>query len=473
MKHNMLLMTLLACGSLTCAPTLAKNGRQHHPHLPQPVSDADFREHSPEKVELGRKLMFDKILSGNRNISCATCHHSLTDTGDGLSLPVGEGGRGLGVTRDTGSNSDAIYERVPRNAPPVFNLGAHEFTVLFHDGRVEVDPASPSGCMTPAGDALPRTLENILACQAMFPVTSPAEMAGQVDDSGIPENEIAAAAAAGILAGPGGVWDLLAQRLQAIPEYVTLFQAAFPDDVLVKENITYAHAANAIAAFEGTNWRADNSPFDRYLRGDRKAMSRDAVAGMKLFYQGKGRGAACADCHSGKFQTDHSFHAIAMPQIGPGKGDGDSPATMGHEDYGREQATGYSADRYTFRTPTLRNVALTAPYGHSGCYNSLRAVVEHHIDAVIDPVNTLESYEQGQAVLPSRPDLDDLDFMVMNDHDSMEAIAEAAYDMPMMNYSDNDIDRIIDFLHALTDPASIDLRNDTPASVPSGLTLAE
>ena len=99
--------------------------------------------------------------------------------------------------------------------------------------------------------------------------------------------------------------------------------------------------------------------------------------------------------------------------------------------------------------------------------------MEHHIDAVIDAVNTLESYEPGQAVLPSRPDLDDLDFMVMNDDDSMEAIAEAAYDMPMMNYSDEDVDRIIDFLHALTDPASIDLRNDTPASVPSGLTLAE
>ena len=469
MKHNMLLITLLACGSLTCAPTLAKNGRQNHPHLPQPVTDADYREHSAEKVELGRKLMFDKILSGNRNISCATCHHSLTDTGDGLSLPVGEGGRGLGVTRDTGSDSDAIHERVPRNAPPVFNLGAHEFTVLFHDGRVEVDPSSPSGCMTPAGDALPNTLENVLACQAMFPVTSPAEMAGQVDEHGIAENEIAAAAATGNLAGPGGVWDLLAQRLQAIPEYVTLFQAAFPDDVLVKEDITYAHAANAIAAFEGTNWRADNSPFDRYLRGDRKAMSKDAVAGMKLFYQGKERGAACADCHSGKFQTDHSFHAIAMPQIGPGKGDG----FMGQEDYGREPVSLDPADRYAFRTPTLRNVALTAPYGHSGCYDNLRAVVEHHIDAVIDAVNTLESYEPGQAVLPSRPDLDAIDFMVMNDEDSMDAIAAAAYDMPMMNYSDEDVDRIIDFLHALTDPASIDLRNDTPASVPSGLTLAE
>jgi cytochrome c peroxidase len=76
-------------------------------------------------------------------------------------------------------------------------------------------------------------------------------------------------------------------------------------------------------------------------------------------------------------------------------------------------------------------------------------------------------------VLPSRIDLDEIDFIVMNDEDSVNAIAAAAYELPAMNYSDQDVDRIIDFLHALTDPASIDLRNDMPESVPSGLTLAE
>lgn len=114
---------------------------------------------------------------------------------------------------------------------------------------------------------MPDTLENILACQAMFPVTSPTEMAGQVDENGLAENEIADAADSGELVT---VWERLARRLRTIPEYVTLFKAAFPDDVLGSEDITYAHAANAIAAFEGTNWRADNSPFDRYLRGDKK-----------------------------------------------------------------------------------------------------------------------------------------------------------------------------------------------------------
>ena len=117
----------------------------------------------------------------------------MADTGDGLSLPVGEGALGLGVTRDTGSGDDAVPERVPRNAPPLFNLGAREFTTLFHDGRVEVDPDHGTGFNTPAGDDLPTGLDNVLATQAMFPVTSGTEMAGQVDGSGTPENEIAAA----------------------------------------------------------------------------------------------------------------------------------------------------------------------------------------------------------------------------------------------------------------------------------------
>ncbi len=426
--------------------------------LPSAVTNSDFRTHSSARVELGRNLMFDKILSGNQNISCATCHHSLTDTGDGLSLPVGEGGQGLGITRNTGEKKQAVHERVPRNAPPVFNLGAHEFTVLFHDGRVTANPGFPSGCETPAGHNLPANLDSVLACQAMFPVTSATEMAGQGS-----ENSIAKAATEGNLAGPGGVWEQLAQRLQGIPGYVDMFIAAFPD-VSTGEDITYAHAANAIAAFEETFWRADDSPFDRYLRGDINAMSPNAVQGMLLFYNGDSNGNACADCHSGKFQTDHSFHAIAMPQIGAGRGSNSPGKAGGHEDFGREQKTGNAADTLKFRTPNLRNVALTAPYGHAGAYNSLRAVVEHHLN----PVNALMNYDQSQAVLPSRADLDTLDFITMNDPDRVGYIA-LHNELPGLAYSAADVDRILDFLHALTDPSTIDLRRDVPVTVPSGL----
>ena len=427
-----------------------------------PLTDADFHDNGApraSKVELGRLLMFDKILSGNHTISCATCHHPFAGTGDGLSLPIGEGGRGLGVTRDTGSGPDAVHERVPRNAPHVWNEGAKQFTVMFHDGRVSVDPSEPSGFKTPAGNDLPLNLENILAAQAMFPVTSGTEMAGQLG-----ENPIADAAAVGNLAGPGGVWEQLADRLRAIPEYVALFVEAF-NDIADASDITFAHAANAISAFERVFWRADNSPFDRFLRGERTAMSGNAIRGMVLFYDSQGEGKSCGDCHSGVLQTDHGFHAIGMPQVGAGKGDGFD----GHDDFGLGRETGAIADRYRFRTPSLRNVALNAPYGHSGAYNTLRAVVEHHIDTV----NAVTHYDQSQAKLPSRPDLDALDFIVMNDPARVAEIAAHSELKEPLAYSAREIDLLVEFLNALTDPDSVDKRDDVPTRVPSGLPVAD
>jgi cytochrome c peroxidase len=435
--------------------------------LPSPVTDDDYYyDGNPDPalvealVELGKNLFFDKLLSGNLNISCSTCHHVLADTGDWLPLPVGEGGRGLGVARDTGSGDDAIHERVPRNAQPIFNLGRKDFNFSFHDGRVEICPEEePSGFCSPAGEDLPSGLDNILAAQAMFPVTSPTEMAGQEG-----ENDQADAVVGGDLPL---VWETIAQKLRDEENYLPLFQAAFPDGpdaVETADDITYVHAANAIAAFETVNWRFDNSPFDRYLRGDKAAMSPSAKRGLRIFY---GRG-GCSSCHTGKFQTDQGFHAIAMPQIGPGKGDNLPGYTDGHDDFGRERVTGIFTDRFRFRTPTLRNVALTFPYGHSGAYSTLEAVVRHHLD----PVNSLNNYDQSQVVLPSRPDLDAQDFVVMDDLARVEAIA-AANELAPVDLDEKQIADLIEFLHALTDPAAIDLRKDMPASVPSGLSLAD
>jgi len=443
---------------------------------PMPVSDADFFDNGnppAAKVELGKNLFWDKILSGNLNISCATCHHALTGTGDGLALPIGEGGVGLGIARGNGAGLDPdfkdgpVEERVPRNAPFVYNLGAHEFTNMFHDGRLFEDPNNDSGeavngFRTPAGAQFPPGIDNALSAQAMFPVQSNAEMAGGAD-----ENAQGAAAAAGNLAGSGGVWEILADKLRAIPEYVALFQAAYPDQVTDAADITYVMAANAIGAYEATAFRADNSPFDRYLRGNKKAMSKDAQNGMELFY-GK---AGCSDCHSGPFQTDLDFHAIAMPQVGPGKNQGPS----GHEDWGRIAVTGDSADMFRFRTPSLRNVALTAPYGHAGAYDSLRAVVEHHLD----PVAGLYAYaddvanDEAQAVLPEVGSAGDHDFDVMSDPSLVDAIA-FANELDPVDLSEKQVDQLMAFLHALTDVNSLDVRALVPwQGVPSGLPLAD
>jgi enediyne biosynthesis protein E4 len=120
---------------------------------------------SPELVKLGEALFWDPELSGNRDTSCATCHHSDLATGDGISVSIGTSGFGLGETRQRGT----ARELVPRNATPLFNLGYEEWSVIFWDGRVSRGPEP--GFHTPASDRLPGGLDSVLAAQAMFPVT--------------------------------------------------------------------------------------------------------------------------------------------------------------------------------------------------------------------------------------------------------------------------------------------------------------
>ena len=450
-KASMRRLGGLAVAVLLLAPTVALSGE-----LPAPTTDNDFYQNGnfdPVVEELGRLLFFDKVLSGNKNISCATCHHPLTGTSDDLSLPIGEGGQGLGVDRNTGKRANKVHERVPRNAPHIFNLGAKEFKRMFHDGRVTKDKTQPSGFLSPAGDALPDGLDNPLSVQAMFPVTSGAEMAGQAG-----ENAVADAAAAGDLEL---IWALLADRLRDIPGYVDMFVEAFPE-INSAADIEYKHAANAIAVFEAASWRFDDSPFDRYLRGEKKAMSRQAKRGMKLFYGSWG----CDDCHSGVFQTDQRFHSIGMPQVGPGKGDGPD----GREDFGRARETGRNGDMFKFRTPTLRNVTESAPFGHAGAYNDLGAVILHHLDVPA----AMSVWDPSQLVLPSRPDLDAIDTIVQSDPVRVQAIVDSNEIEPMsVKGLDKKLQRMIAFMAALTDPAAEDMTADIPDSVPSGLPVAD
>jgi len=422
--------------------------------LPLPISDSDFYDNgTPDaaKIDLGRMLFFDKELSGNRNISCATCHHPLAGTGDLLSLSIGEGGSGLGPERNTGLGNEAVLERVPRNAPDIFNRGAREFTSLFHDGRVEVSEDHHQGIRSPAGTLLPPGLDNVLAAQAMFPVTSATEMAGQ---SG--ENSVADLVAKNDFIG---VWNALSLRLQSIPEYVNLFILVF-DDIQTSNDIKFVHAANAIAAFEAASWRFDNAPFDKFLRGEPAALSAIQKKGMILFY-GK---AKCASCHSGPFLTDHAFHAVGIPQIGPGKGDGFS----GYEDFGRERVSNNPEDRYLFRTPSLRNVTLTGPWGHDGAFRDLKQMVLHKLN----PRESLLSYSKDQAVLPSRSDLDETDFKVMDNPDLISNLLNSN-ELETIDLTNLEIEQLIAFLHSLTDPRALNITRDIPVRLPSVRSILE
>ena len=491
---NSIMILLTLCTAAT-GSILTLNTTDTKPEfLPEPITNKDFYQDgapSTEKVELGRMLFFDKVLSGNRNISCATCHHPQHGSSDGLALPFGEGALGLGPDRRTGEGTaQAVHSRVPRNSPGLFNVGAQEFTRLFHDGRVETDPAGnyEGGFISPAKWRLPKGLDNPLAAQAMFPPTSDVEMAGQKG-----ENPVADASSMNNAAGPGGVWELLAKRLQDIPEYVELFKAAYPESITQSADITFVDAANAIAAFEAVAFRTDNSPFDQVLEGNSKAISDKAREGMNLFY-GK---ANCASCHSGKFQTDHDFHAIAMPQIGPGKNHGNNGnywRASGYqgfvEDFGRGRVTFNPKDNYKFRTPSLRNVAETGPWGHAGAYDTLEAVIRHHLN----PVESLEQYRPSEAVLPPLESVVETtakgaelkqefvegsrlvgyqmrDTWVQNDPELRAKIAEAN-ELPKITLTDAEVECLVEFLNTLTGTSNESLLQ-VPTSVPSGLTVID
>jgi cytochrome c peroxidase len=190
-----------------------------------------------EKVKIGRLLFHDKILSANRNIACATCHsHDLGGT-DGLSLGIGEGGSGIGLSRTAGIGVDRIKKRIPRNSLALWNLGFKEITTLLHDGRVTKSNMFGNNFNTPAQEALPKGLDNIVAVQALFPMTRQFEMAGNPG-----ENEII-----GLVSKVGkdsmridAVWPVISNRIRAIPEYVELFKNAFEDvDSSLDINITH------------------------------------------------------------------------------------------------------------------------------------------------------------------------------------------------------------------------------------------
>ena len=192
-----------------------------------------------------------------------------------------------------------------RQAPTVLNTGYQTFQ--FWDGR--------------AG-----SLEE----QALGPIQNPIEMAETLPN--------------------------VVKKLSAVPEYKKRFKE------VLGTGVSAEGIARTIAAFERTVV-STNSPYDKYLAGDKAAMSEAAVRGLALF-TGKAR---CALCHNGPNFTDNRFHNIGVPQVGPLK-----------DDAGRYAVTKQAQDRRAFKTSTLRSVALTAPYMHDGAFKTLEEVIEFY-----------------------------------------------------------------------------------------------
>ena len=327
--------------------------------------------------QLGKKLFFSKSLSGDLDTACASCHHPALGGGDGLSLPVGTGAVNPDVVGLGRARSDGL-PNVGRHSQSVFNIGLFD-AGLFFDSRIESIGkeigmnGAGSGIRTPdtalnaedplAGDTLP-------AAQARFPVTVESEMLGTFMP-GADGDAIRDRLAARIGDYGAGAGELANNNWLA--EFQTAFVSAEPADQL----ITFENIALAIAEYQrsmvfiDTSWKA-------YVEGDDTAISEDAKNGALLFF-GDGNapddGVACVQCHSGDFFTDEKHHTTAFPQIGPGKGDG----AQGDNDFGREQQTSLATERLRFRTATLLNLEVTAPYTHSGVYETLEDANGHYI----------------------------------------------------------------------------------------------
>ena len=275
-------------------------------------------------ISLGRKLFFDRRMSFNQTLSCAMCHvPSQAFASTASRTAVGMEGKGL-----------------LRNAPTLLNVGW--LPRLFHDGR-----------------------ENSLATQVWLPLLNPIEMANPSV-------------------------GYLVDKIAALPDYTGLFEAAFG-----AHGPTMSQIGEALQAFE-RSLVAAGSPFDRWRYGNVSiAITPEQKAGFDIF-DGKG---GCSSCHLiGKHDslfTDNLYHATGVAQyrasdqnqyfaksVTPGSNLASielaSFQSVNAVDLGRFEISMDPADRFAFRTASLRNVERTAPYMHDGSLPSLEAVVEFY-----------------------------------------------------------------------------------------------
>ena len=174
----------------------------------------------------------------------------------------------------------------------------------------------------------------------------------------------------------------LVEKLSGIPYYRRAFKKVFDGDV------TMENLAKAISAFERTIV-SKPGPVDRFLKGDKNALTASQKRGMAIFEDK----ANCIACHHGPLLTDHGFHVIGVPEIEPLKTETDRIATRHFfakvnkypnprkvdADYGREFITKSRSDRGKFKTPSLRELRWTAPYMHNGAFETLEDVVEFYM----------------------------------------------------------------------------------------------
>ena len=285
--------------------------------VPHPVVPAN-NPMTREKVELGRRLFYDPRLSADRTMSCASCHHQEKAFSDGRA-------RAVGVTGETGA----------RGAMGLANV-AYLPVLTWQNPQLES-----------------------LEVQALIPIFGehPVEM------------------------GMAGREKELFERLQSEPVYLRLFERAFPEEARRGLGALYSLATvtRALAAFQRTLLSFD-SPYDRYRYGGQtSALDEKAKRGEELFF---GEKLECYHCHGGFNFTDNIQHSrLPLPERGfhnTGLYNEDGKGAYPAASPGIVEFTGENRDKGKFRTPSLRNVAVTAPYMHDGSVATLPEVLRNH-----------------------------------------------------------------------------------------------
>jgi len=399
---------------------------------------------SPEMFELGEALFYDKILSGTRDVACATCHAPQHASADGRALNIGIHGTGLGPARTGGMVGG-------RHSQPLFNLHLLPGNLTI-DGKVELI----DGLVSPLGlgtGFIPFPVQQLLGfdvvnTQAILPIATGQEMLGFPDPTD--NNEVGDCTPFDL----GCIWGAYMARILAVPEYVALFAAAFPNTPPAQFNITQVGVA--IGSYEYAAFAFDDSPWDRFVAGDDDAISKSAMRGALTFFDpNKGN---CVSCHSGNNFTDLKFHKTLTPMFGPGGTvpAGDGPG--GLDDFGRMRNSHNAADKYAWRTPPLRGIELTAPYGRLGQYTELEDQILHYID----PTQALLDYDITQLETP------ELHSTLLDTTQAILANGVAPL-MSTVHITPADVPDLIAFLYSLTDDAERDMNHLVPATVPSGL----
>ncbi|CAG5073004.1 Cytochrome c551 peroxidase [Dyadobacter sp. CECT 9623] len=388
-RFSLLLLLVLASLGWACGNNQESSKPKRKPKiesladlgaLPKYVTDPPGNPTSPEKVKLGRLLFFDPILSGSKDVACATCHQPEFSYAEFLETSIGVGGMGRGSKRFFLDPNDIPF--VKRNSQSILNVA---FNGIRNGETYHPDSAAMFWDLRTKG----------LEEQALFPIRTFEEMRGH----GYEEDKVV---------------DDIVKRIKAIPEYRSLFAAAFGGQ---SDPVNAGNLAKAIASYERT-LIANNSRFDQYMRGDSSALTTGEKEGLNLFLK-----AGCAKCHSGPMFSDFKLHTLGVP---------DTP--------NRPETDAGGDNNYGFRTPTLRNLRYTSPYMHSGAFKTLDQVMLFYEDLT------------GGKIENPKVEMYQMDSLVSQ-----------------INVKFKDIDRIVEFLNSLNDES---FDKSIPEKVPSGLPVS-